>query len=86
MPGQLCWLSTSTSEGQLMLHLRERSFDPWVIYTLNPHYKVPDSVIPTDSKGWSTCQKLMQAGWILIPTIQTPDTFVKPEAQWVSNY
>lgn len=85
MSGQMCWLSTSNSQGQLILHLRKRSFDPWLPYTAYPQYKVPEHTMPNGSKGWSTCQKLRQAGWTLIPTAQARNTFVRPEAQRVQN-
>lgn len=83
MSGQMCWLSSSNSESHLILHLRESSFDPWLPYTTYPQYKVPDCLIPGGSKGWSTCQKLRQAGWTLIPTAQAQNTFVRAEAKRV---
>ncbi len=68
MSGQMCWLSSSGNEGQLILHLRERSFEPWLPYTAYPQLMVADYPIANGSKGFSTCQKLRQAGWMLIPT------------------
>jgi hypothetical protein len=70
MSGQMCWLSSSSNQGQLILHLRERSFDRWLPYTAYPQYKIADYHINNGSKGFSTCQKLIQAGWTLIPTAQ----------------
>jgi hypothetical protein len=70
MSGQMCWLSSSGNEGKLILHLRKRSFDPWLPYTAYPQYKVADYHIENGSNGFSTCQKLRQAGWTLIPTPQ----------------
>lgn len=78
MSGQMCWLSSPKNENQLILHLRERSFDPWLPYTAYPQYKVSDHPIPNGSKGWSTCQELRQAGWTLIPTAQAQNTFGSP--------
>lgn len=83
MSGQMCWLSSSKHQGQLILHLRERSFEPWLSYTVCPQYKVPDYPIPGGSKGWSTYQKLRKAGWTLIPTAQAQNAVIRPEAQRV---
>jgi hypothetical protein len=85
MSGQMCWLSSSNNEDQLILHLRERSFDSWLPYTTCTHYKVPDYLIPGGSKGWSTYQHLRQAGWTVIPTAQAQNTVARSEAQWVRN-
>ncbi len=51
MVGQMCWLSNSKIEGELILHLGKRSFDPWLPYTACPQYQVPDFLIPGGSKG-----------------------------------
>ncbi|MBD2080419.1 hypothetical protein [Leptolyngbya sp. FACHB-17] len=83
MSGQMCWLSSSNYQGQLILHLRERSFEPWLPYTVCPQHKVPDYLIPGGSKGWSTYQKLRQAGWTLIPTAQAQNAVIRPEVQRV---
>jgi hypothetical protein len=83
MSGQMCWLFSSNHDSQPILNLQERSFDPWLPYTAFPQYKVPDYLISGGSKGWSTCQKLIKAGWMLMPTAQLRDTAVEPEAQRV---
>lgn len=70
MSGQLCWLSKFGSDGQLILHLRLKSHSPWKPYTAYPGLCVADYPIPGGSKGWATSQKLIQAGWTLIPTAQ----------------
>jgi hypothetical protein len=70
MSGQMCWLSSSSNEGQLILHLRKHSTDTWLPYTACPQYKVADYPIVNGSKGFSTCQKLRQAGWTLISATQ----------------
>lgn len=67
MSNQMSWLSNSDDEGQLILHLREHSLQPWLPYTACPQHQVPDDVIPNGSSGWSTYRKLRQEGWSLIP-------------------
>jgi hypothetical protein len=62
---QMCWLSTFASNGQMILHLRTDPYQPWRTYTAFPQYAVPDYPIPGGSKGWATCQKLLQEGWSL---------------------
>lgn len=83
MVGQMCWLSNSKIEGELILHSRKRSFDPWLPYTACPQYQVPDFLIPNGSKGWSTDQKLMRAGWTLIPTDQAQNALMRSAVQRV---
>jgi hypothetical protein len=68
MSGEMCWLSSSSNEGQLILHLRMCSFEPWLLYTACPQLMVADYPIVNGSKGFSTYQKLRQAGWTLIST------------------
>lgn len=70
MARQMCWLSASGPEGPKILHLREQASQTWRPYTAFPQYRVPDHAIPGGSKGWSTYQKLRQAGWALIPSDQ----------------
>jgi hypothetical protein len=81
MSGQMCWLLCFINQDQLILHLRESCFDPWLPYTNFPKYEVSDDLIPNASKVWSTCQKLRQAGWTLIPTDQARNPLIRPEAQ-----
>lgn len=70
MAGQLCWIPRLGSNGQLTLHLRLEPHQPWKPYTQYPRLCVPDYPIPGGSKGWATSQKLLRAGWTLIPTAQ----------------
>lgn len=65
MPKQMCWLPTMGANGQKILHLRTEPHQPWRPYTAFPQYAVPDYPIPGGSKGWATCQKLRNEGWIL---------------------
>jgi hypothetical protein len=68
MAGQLCWLPKFGANGQLYLHLRLEPHHPWKLYTACPGYYVPDFQIPGGSGGWATCQKLLRAGWTILPT------------------
>lgn len=70
MSGQMCWLSALGRDGQKILHLRINPNQPWQPYTAFPQYFVPDYRIPGGSKGWATYQKLLKAGWNLIPSSQ----------------
>lgn len=68
MSGQMCWLSQYGSDSELILHLRLNCSQPWKPYTLCPQYTVPDYKIFKGSKGWATYQKLLKAGWEIVPT------------------
>lgn len=70
MSGQMCWLSSFGKDGEKILHLRLEPSKPWQPYTAYPMYSVADYKIPGGSKGWATYQKLLKAGWTLIPTAQ----------------
>lgn len=70
MSGQMCWLPKFGANGQLILHIRLEPYQPWKPYTAYPGLCVPDYPIPNGSKGWATSQKLLRAGWALIPTDQ----------------
>ncbi len=78
MTGQLCWLPKFSSSGKLALHLRLESFHPWKSYTAFPGLCIPDYPIPNGSKGWATCQRLLHAGWIAIPTHRARNSFDEP--------
>lgn len=68
MKGQMCWLSNSGLDGEKILHLRLNYNDAWTPYTAMPRYSVPDyRDFANGSKGWATFQKLLKAGWKLIP-------------------
>lgn len=70
MSGQMCWLSQSGTDGTKILHLRLAPGQPWQPYTACREYAAADYRIPGGSKGWATYQKLMKAGWTLIPTAE----------------
>lgn len=68
MSGQMCWLPSFANNESLILHLRTDENQPWLPYTLCREYAVPDYPIPRGSKGWATFQKLLKAGWQIVPT------------------
>jgi hypothetical protein len=80
MTGQLCWLSTTQADGEKILHLRPQSHGPWRPYTSCPGYSVPDYKISGGSKGWATYQRLLKAGWTLVPSPSTSDYWQEREA------
>lgn len=71
---EMSWLSSMGTDGTKILHLRTAPHDAWRPYTAFPQYAVPDYQIPGGSKGWATYQKLMKAGWKLVPTAQAMST------------
>jgi hypothetical protein len=75
MSGQLCWLPKFGGNGQLFLHLRLEPYHPWKAHTAYLALCVPDHPIPRGSRGWATCQKLLKAGWAIIPTEQVQKSF-----------
>ncbi len=68
MLGQMCWLSKSGGDDEKILHLQTAPGQPWQPYTAFPQFLVPDYRIPRGSKGWATYQKLLKAGWTLVPS------------------
>jgi len=74
MTGQMCWLPKFGGDGQLVLHLRLEPYHPWKLYTQFPRLAVPDYRVPGASKGFATSQKLLAAGWTLVPTDQASST------------
>lgn len=68
MQRQMCWLSSFSHGGNKILHLRTAPHQPWQPYTAFPQYSVPDYEIPGGSLGYATYQKLLKAGWALIPS------------------
>ncbi len=80
MMRQMCWLSSFGKSEEKILHLRTAPHDAWRPYTAFPQYSVPDYRIPGGSKGWATYQKLMKAGWALIPSeAETATEFDTPQ-------
>jgi hypothetical protein len=74
MSGQLCWIAKFGSNGKLTLHLRLQPHHPWKPHTAFPQLCVPDYPMPGGSKGWATSQRLIQAGWTMIPTAQVQNS------------
>ncbi|EKQ70128.1 hypothetical protein OsccyDRAFT_0393 [Leptolyngbyaceae cyanobacterium JSC-12] len=65
---EMCWLSPMGTNSAKILHLRTAPNEPWRPYTAFPQFLVPDYVVPGGSKGWATFQKLLKAGWTLVPS------------------
>ncbi|MBW4699764.1 MAG: hypothetical protein KME03_18075 [Aphanocapsa lilacina HA4352-LM1] len=68
MAGQMCWLSKSVLGGDKVLHLRLEAGRPWLPYIAYSMLAVPDHKIPKGSKGYATFQKLLKAGWQVVPS------------------
>ena len=69
---QMCWLSHGDN-GEKILHLQTAPHQPWRPYTAFPQFAVSDYREPGGSKGWATYQKLLKAGWTLVPTARAPE-------------
>ncbi|MBU7582969.1 MAG: hypothetical protein KAF91_08670 [Nostoc sp. TH1S01] len=67
MNRQMCWLSKS-GDSDKILYLQIEANKGWRPYTAYPQFAVPDYQIPGGSKGWATYQKLLKAGWTLVPS------------------
>ncbi len=65
---RMCWLSKSGESGEKILHLQTAPNEPWRPYTAFRQFAVPDYKIPGGSKGWATYQKLLKAGWTIVPS------------------
>lgn len=66
---QMCWMASSGSNNQTkILHLRLTPQEPWKPYTSFPQLSVTDYSVPRGSKGYSTMQRLLKAGWKLMPS------------------
>jgi hypothetical protein len=71
--GEMQWASGLglSGNGEKILYLKppgEANFKPYTACSL---YKIPDHKIPGGSKGWATYQKLLKAGWKLLPSAGT---------------
>ena len=67
--GQMRWMtSTGIVDDTKILHLRLTPQEPWKPYTRFPQLAVADYTVPKGSKGWSTYQRLLNAGWELVAT------------------
>ncbi len=84
MAGQMCWLSKSGDDGEKILHLQTQSDRSWRPYTAFPQIAVPDYRVPGGSKGWATYQKLMKAGWTLVPSARAKE-FTSLEVETFNN-
>lgn len=80
MSGQMCWLSKFGGNGELILHLRLDPHQPWKPYTQFPHLAAPDHNVPGASKGFATSQKLLSAGWALLPANEVKKAFDPSQA------
>lgn len=69
MAGQMCWIA-GLGEGTKVLHLRESPQHPWKPYTAFPQYRVPDLQVRGASRGWTTFQRMHQAGWTMVATTE----------------
>jgi hypothetical protein len=79
MTRQLCWLpkvGAFGADGPLILHLRLDRSQRWKPYTAYPSLCVQDYPIPRGSKGWATSQKLLHAGWTIVPTDEARGSFI----------
>lgn len=65
---EMCWLATMGTNETKILHLRTTPHQPWRPYSAFPQYAVADYPVPHGSRGWATYQKLLKAGWTLIPS------------------
>jgi hypothetical protein len=70
---QMCWLSKFSGDGEKILHLQIATGQPWRPYTAFRQFSVPDYPIPGGSKGWATYQKLLKAGWTLVPSARAEE-------------
>jgi hypothetical protein len=62
-----------SNEGTKILHLRVRQSDPWQPYTRFPQLAVADHEIANGSKGFATFQRLLKAGWEVVPSPDAND-------------
>ena len=86
MRGQMCWLSQRSANEEKILHLQTAPNQPWQPYTAFRQYAVPDYGVPGGSKGWATYQKLMKAGWTLVPSARAQEfAIANTEAQVVKH-
>lgn len=76
MARQMCWLPLARHDGEKVLHLRIQPNQPWLPYTAMSQLAVPDYIIPGGSKGWATYQKLIQAGWTIVPISQVQESLL----------
>ena len=85
MAGQMCWLSRHGDDGEKILYLQTQIDRSWRPYTAFPQFAVPDYRVPGGSKGWATYQKLMKAGWTLVPSARAKEFAPMEEAEVFNN-
>ena len=68
MQGRMCWLSRDGEDSEKILHLQTETSQGWRPYTTFPQFAAPDHALPGSSKGLATFQKLLKAGWTVVPT------------------
>ena len=86
MRGQMCWLSQLGANEEKILHLQAAPNQPWQPYTAFRQYAVPDYHVPGGSKGWATYQKLMKAGWTLVPSARAQEFAIANTAAHVAKH
>lgn len=77
----MCWLPRYGENSELILHLRVEVYQQWKPYTQFPGIAVPDYRVPGASKGFATSQKLLAAGWTLVPTATVRDALKPAKAE-----
>ncbi len=85
MAGQMCWLSRSGDDGEKILHLQTQIDRSWRPYTAFPQFAVTDYRVPGGSKGWATYQKLLKAGWTLVPSARAKEFAPMEEVEVFNN-
>lgn len=83
---RMCWLSKSGADGEKILHLQTLPNESWRPYTAFPQYAIPDYLIPGGSKGWATYQKLLKAGWTLVPSSRAQEFAVREANAQINKF
>ncbi len=86
MHRRMCWLSKSGSDNEKILHLQTVPNESWRPYTAFPQYAIPDYLIPGGSKGWATYQKLLKAGWTLVPSSRAQEFAVREANAQINKF
>ena len=82
----MCWLPIKGADQTKVLHLKLNDSDPWKPYTSFPQLAVVDYNIPKGSRGWSTYQRLREAGWELVPSPDTEEKNAPVASDWDDIY
>ncbi len=68
---QMCWMAPNGTDNETkILHLKLGD-DSWKPYNKFPQIAVADYNIPNGSSGYATMQRLLKAGWEIVPSPQT---------------